>query len=628
MSSSNQLAAPPGFPPLPTVLPTLQEEVILPAHEVSTTNQGSYFFSMRLLLKNDLRTKLQEWFSQNKSIDIHFKVLPFRSTDKSKPLLQVEDIPQSTMELTKYFPRLDNKVGESWGDVRVSYSLKPETALDLMSIWLSNHGHNQYLKALQEESDIPVGWLLYSTLEITRTKLTEELIKSIGVPVAVRYQNIYVGKIPQKNQVKALHVVSTIENMELVKEKLLLIYRTNAKEFPLDIRMRFIPAARRANPEKMEQFLRARRRQETFEKDVKARIFCWDIHSIDTEHQSITLRKAIMHLHPKAKPHHRLFLSVDPLYNNFTTFVFTCLVKYEDEARMVVADLLATLQTTFKLDFSFWFTASATGRLQQQEQDYVTEALDNESDASYYELDDDQNWEDQETEGLKTVPEMTRAEKIQAAYLQDGEDSLATFGPGASAMNTTITGISSITKPTTKQKTNRPPREKQPSMTVTFLSMFHQLQAKEMGNTPDLQKPPPISSVLATGTNPFHQTPTPSALSQDTTANEYSPTWSPTHQNPKNIDSQGTENMMDLKNASEGDETSQQIEQESQEVPDPLDDTMVEHDTADEDQDMNNYPEQLNQDSSFLSGSTNESLNITSNNSSILDSSLFQEKDL
>jgi hypothetical protein len=384
----------------------------------------------------------------------------------------------------------------------------------------------------------------------------------------------------------------------------------------------------------MEQYLRARRRQNTFEKEVKKRIFCWDIHSLDTEHKSITLRKAIMHLHPKSKPHHRLFLSVDPLYNNPTTFVFTCLEKYEDEARMVVADLLETLQTTFKMDFSFWFTTSATSRFKQQEQDYVNEALDNESDASYYDLEDDQTWEDQDNEGLKPISEMTATERLQEAYLQDGEDSLATFGPGASTMHTTLTGISSIskpgissTKPTTKQKSNRPIREHQPSMTVTFLSMMHQLQSADLSNTPDLHKPPPISSILEKGTNPFHQTPISSALAQDTTVNEYSPTWSPVRKQSQNTENQGSGNMMNLRNASAGEESDQKMEQAGQEVPDPLDDTMLEHDTIDVDHEMDK-PEQLNQDSSFLSGSTNESLNITANNSSILDSSLFQEKDL
>jgi hypothetical protein len=195
-------------------------------------------------------------------------------------------------------------------------------------------------------------------------------------------------------------------------------------------------------------------------------------------------------------------------------------------------------------------------------------------------------------------------------------------------MNTTITGISSITKPTTKQKTNRPLREKQPSMAVTFLSMLHQLQAQEICNTPALQQPPPISSILATGTNPFHQTPTSYALSQDTTANEYSPTWSPMHQKLQNKESHETDKIMTVQNASEGETVGQQTEQEPPEVPDPLDDTMVEPDTVSEDHAMDNIPEQMNQDSSFLSGSTNESLNITANNSSTLDTSLFQEKDL
>lgn len=100
------------------------------------------------------------------------------------------------------------------------------------------------------------------------------------------------------------------------------------------------------------------------------------------------------------------------------------------------------------------------------------------------------------------------------------------------------------------------------------------------------------------------------------------------HQNLQNKESQETDKIMTVQNVSEGETVGQQIEKEPPEVPDPLDDTMDGPDTVSEDHAMDNIPEQMNQDSSFLSGSTNESLNITANNSSTLDSSLFQEKDL
>jgi hypothetical protein len=136
-------------------------------------------------------------------------------------------------------------------------------------------------------------------------------------------------------------------------------------------------------------------------------------------------------------------------------------------------------------------------------QDYVSEALDNDSDTNFYELDDDQQWEDQDKKVLRQISEITPAENIQEAYFKDEEDSLVTFGYSGSIINTNATATSSVNKPTAKKNETRPRRENLHYLNLYFIIVVHQLQAKVIGKTPELPNTPPFLSTLSMGINLF-----------------------------------------------------------------------------------------------------------------------------
>jgi hypothetical protein len=247
-------------------------------------------------------------------------IYPWKEGSTAPPLQKTKEMPTTLPDIARYFDRaFPRKAG---GTTYVSVYLGHEKSFkklhEEVSWWFSNHGFGWYLKALQCERSMCIGWLLYSTLDMDKEQLADEIRRTIGVKVGLRFRTISVNskqQLSKEQMVPAIHIEIDEGHHTRDKDKISKLYESKKTDgFPLGIKMRLCPQVQDAtDPATSTKFDRVRIRQAAFLANViKTR--SWDIGVLDFQDPLLngrTLRSMIMDIRSTQDPEKRVFISVD-----------------------------------------------------------------------------------------------------------------------------------------------------------------------------------------------------------------------------------------------------------------------------------------------------------------------------
>jgi hypothetical protein len=382
-----------------------------------------------LNLQRHISSIINELHKSDRSI----KIMPW-SESNNKSHLEVSDI-KTQMELNQYIPRIrciSHRM--TWGELKIHHSKPWEEILNESSQWLSEHNHGIYHNDLQTETSYSIGWLLWSFRNIDTQVLASEIEKKFGLKVAFRFSAISMDRNAQREdlKVRALHIWTPGGlNFQQTKEAIQSIYSSDATEFPLGIKMRFVPSNLRIGMDRINKLKKLRRRQEIFLHEIEvSSARTWEISSLDTNiTEQPTLRNLLMGIKTKDKQFN-MFLSVDTAYKKSDLVIFPFLPRHKDEARTIITTLVPYMINKFRNRFmKEYFTQEACDRANESEWDPTQEQVITKDDKYIDNLFDDNN--DLETFGVNDHenenPNHSLFRRIEKIYLGEEYDSIGSL---------------------------------------------------------------------------------------------------------------------------------------------------------------------------------------------------------
>ena len=313
---------------------------------------------------------LQQLLLKLKSFDKKVSIAPWQENNKSPPICSHTDIPTRPSELEIFIPRIRYmKAGLTWySGLRLLHSIPmPELRKDMLP-WLKDEGHGLFTRTLQAENLVDVGWFVYSTWEMETDSLAAAISDFIKIEIGLRWKMISLGireRIPQEQQVRALHIEVAVENRLAAQRALLAVYgRKNTGTYPNGIRLRFalpIGAAYNLNTKAKLEKLRSRQQlwAQTYKKGQS-----WEITQLDFQlTPSLTLRQALTQIMSTTDARFPLFHSVDRSTGKMAGISFQFLPELESEARLMISNLLPYLNHHYGDISNKCFTPSAVERL-------------------------------------------------------------------------------------------------------------------------------------------------------------------------------------------------------------------------------------------------------------------------
>ena len=185
--------------------------------------------------------KLQE---ADKSI----AVLPYAAADVDlRPLLKPEDIPNGIGKLKKYFQNATPRTNGGSYYVRALICFNKPFAEFTEDIkwWFGQNKAGIWIRKVQEEKVARLGYLLYSLRSMDLDRLTRYYSKKYNTKVGLRYMVINTGRRgkydPNAELPRAVHIEVAEHQAARVSSLLQLDYSSSQSQFPMGIKMRFVP---------------------------------------------------------------------------------------------------------------------------------------------------------------------------------------------------------------------------------------------------------------------------------------------------------------------------------------------------------------------------------------------------
>ena len=127
------------------------------------------------------RQLLQDFLKNAQQIDRHVAFLSwFKNNTEARAIIRPADVSSDFQLLQSYFPRLNPKQDNRSQTLYVSVFLRHTDDLtDLtkaLNFWLTNGGHKIYTKPLQCEKTVEIAWLQYSTRNMDKDLLAQEIV--------------------------------------------------------------------------------------------------------------------------------------------------------------------------------------------------------------------------------------------------------------------------------------------------------------------------------------------------------------------------------------------------------------------------------------------------------------------
>ena len=292
-----------------------------------------------------------------RNADKKLVIYPWKEGSSFAPLQKIKDMPTLLPDIGRYFNRaFPRKIGgTTYISVYLGHEKPFKTMQDELAWWFSNHQYGWYVKPLQCERSICIGWLLYSTLDMDREQLAEEIRRQIGVKVGLRFRTISVNskqKLSKDQMVGAIHIEIDERNYATNKAKLSQVYESKQTQgFPLGIKMRLCPQVQDAtDPATSTKFDRVRIRQAAFLANVQ-KTNTRDVGVLDYPDPLLflhTIRSMVMDIRSTQDPEKKVFISVDKQFRG-EGVCFQYTNTYIDEAAAWIKGLLPYLKTQYPI---------------------------------------------------------------------------------------------------------------------------------------------------------------------------------------------------------------------------------------------------------------------------------------
>jgi len=325
-----------------------------------------------------LAEQLRKWFKKVKDFDKTAMLVTYRKEDKFWYCLNPESIPESVSRMKELFQGANPrpKGGGIYVQCILAHNKPFKTIMKEISWSFSDDKMGMWERHCQSEQTIEIGWLVYLLRDMDIEDLCNEFEKWFGAAVGFRWRAIKVtaGSTWNPNRAeadtpKALHLVLNKQDVARVKPLIKKTYSHGSNDFPLGIKMRFIPcyadligAHARA---KMQQVAA---RQASFCAHMKGAT-TWEILSLDNEDSQAgqTLREVIMSLKSKKIPNLPVFHCISPGWKNDGSIRFYFIPQLADEAQTTIAGLLPILRYFYGDWVQKSFTVSAIERHQHHD---------------------------------------------------------------------------------------------------------------------------------------------------------------------------------------------------------------------------------------------------------------------
>jgi hypothetical protein len=336
-----------------------------------------------------IEQKLGQTLTKLMEIDANIAILPWEEKLKEKedPITPSQIASLTNNELLKFFPRLIFKPKQKdnyiWLDFYMQHQEKWNTIKDCISSRLNKDGYSIYPKAIQDEREVTIGWLLWSFREIDTDVLSNFINKKYNLQISFRWTTINSGQNSNNKEVKALHVVSAFKSQITAKKEFNMIYHVTKTTFPLGMRMRFVPILSKAGPNIIERVKRCRLDQKGWLSCLDNR-YTTDITMLDTSlHQCPSLRELLMKLKSK-KDNRKLFMGINKQWNSMDRYIFTFRKEVKEEAINRINTLYLYLKSTTGYPYLHkYFSDSAIETSQEQVWDSTLKEVIQSSDLNF-----------------------------------------------------------------------------------------------------------------------------------------------------------------------------------------------------------------------------------------------------
>lgn len=390
--------------------------------------------NMTASLVNTIKT----WLNHLDKGDNKAAVLPWKASDSlEKHLKDGTTLPRDINGLKTYFFNFflkeENKEVAIYPSVYLGHSKPLDDIVDSMekSGFLGKK-HQMYRKMLQEEDVKEIGWFQFSTREMDRGALKDQIEAELKVDVGLKWKNIDTGargKIREEDKVQAVHVECKTSKAYATAKVLQTFYSTNQKDrskYPNGLRLRFIKHISQClNYEEKGKVKQIRERQKAFLKAVRT-TSTDDIVDLDYNPKANqpTLRQMVMGINSVKQEGKPLFLNVDLNYNG-TCHILQYAVVHQDEGACTASTLLPLLEHFFPdADVEKLFSQEARDRCRDYEYD-VNKGM-------VVDKNSQQEGDDDELLGFSLELDLTQMEQemrpSERASMPYDDDTISTFG--------------------------------------------------------------------------------------------------------------------------------------------------------------------------------------------------------
>ena len=332
---------------------------------------------------------VKEFFIQLKKFDKWACIVPWYEnvvmgvTEINDP----KDIMMDPTSITSYLPRFMNrKVKTStkydeYVSIQLGHSVELEELLLDLGTWLQNGEHALYIDMLQAERKREVGFFTNSYFTMDLDVLKTVLEKEIGCNVGLRWKPI-AGTFNKENApVWAIHIEVDANYFYKALKLLSDTYGKGTSGFKDGRKMRFFATLKNAkSAETRAKIRKAIDRQRFFAAEVKRDHFSDILHLdvIPTGSTLPTMREMIGKIRSIQFPHLKMIHSVDETWKKMSykgDFTYLVMPHIEEEAELMMSNLLPFMRYEYGEDILDYFTSSAKELCMDDKWDPVTKRV-------------------------------------------------------------------------------------------------------------------------------------------------------------------------------------------------------------------------------------------------------------
>ena len=387
-----------------------------------TNNSSSPIQAIETLTK-----RLEEWLQGVQSVEKSFKLHTVDPESQVQTIIHhPSDFPSSLPDIKQFFKgaRPIPKGGKIYTTIKASFE---GTTKELMGSTEWYHSINKErfaVAALQACHKEIVGWLLYSLRTMDAETLTKTLEQITKAPIALRWMRISDGSYAKGRDYtkdpRALHIECARENASTVKSALQKTYSSKATEFPLKVRLRYVPQIQQLmDLQSRRKFHQLSNRQMgwTTQYQMLSRDDIIEIDSPVTD-DGTTIREMIMGIkNAEGEP---IFSSIDRKWNG-QGYNFSYHPKFSDEGPVTIRGLYPRLHHNYGDGINRFFAPSAVKEGKNMTYDPITQAVSSMADETINDLmDADPDMEFAPIEEIE-------ADKMVFEKIRNDEDSVSTF---------------------------------------------------------------------------------------------------------------------------------------------------------------------------------------------------------